>query len=144
MIQITKIKFADETTIVYEEYDEVTSSNKSVTLTSKEPPLQKFKDSVAGLIEYVAIYCRLDWEYWENGKITGITFKYNDEGDVGIVVTAQHQFDLPCVINTPYINPAVIIDNGSLMRLVEEIQKYAAAFVAGDRAVKQLSLLEVK
>ncbi len=143
MIQITKIKLGDEITVVYEERDDATASKKSVTLTSKEPPLKIFEDSVAKLIEYVAFYCYLDLQYWEEAKIIGMTFKYNDENDVGVVITAQCNHYLPCVINTPFLNPNVMADNDKLLQLVEEIQQHAISFVRGDRAVKQLNLLEV-
>lgn len=144
MIQINKIKISSEVTIVYEEYLDNTSSSKLITLTSKEPPVKEFQDAIASLMEHVAEFCKLDWSFWEDGRVTGISFKYDDMGDFGVTITAQKQFELPCVINTPYINPRMIIEHDLLLSTMNDIQQYSLDFINGKRkdpSVKQLTLL---
>jgi hypothetical protein len=144
MIQINKIKMSEETVIVYEERIEDSYSTKVITLSSKEPPVKQFQDAIASLMEYVAEFCKLDWEFWETGSVTGINFKYDDMGNFGITITAQNKFELPCVINTPYISPNMMIEHDLLLSTMNDIQQHSLDFIEGKRKeleVKQLTLL---
>lgn len=139
-IQINKIKFASSSEITIN-YDivETGATKKSVTLTSSDEPLPDFTMALRSLLEDVIEFCGLDSDAWEEGIVTGVTLKDTDNG-TGIVITAQCKIELPVCINTPYIKADIM--EQKLQSKLDRLIEGATQFINGERATKQLSLLE--
>jgi hypothetical protein len=105
-----------------------------------EPALASFHEALDDLLEDVIDICDLGSSWSKTGRVTGITFKYGDDG-IGATITVQRKCDIvdsPDLKNTPFLSGAVLTDSqiDKLHAVIDETRHY----LSGDRAEVQLDL----
>lgn len=139
-IQIEKIKLGAETIIHYESFDLDTSTTKTVKLVSKDKPLLALEKAFDDLLEDAILFCGLDSDVWNNGKVGAISLKHTDDGEIGVTISVQCEIGGSVVcVNTPYIRPDCV--SAKLEGKIDILIGASTQFIERERAVKQMELL---
>lgn len=135
---IQKLKLKDKEIHITYELPSPNSDQKIVNFKSEEEPSTRFHPAIDNLLDDVCAICGLDADAWMNGKVTGITFKHNDDGDYDVVITAQCVVNnlLNVVVNTPLFHPKETLEV-KLDNVLAELEEY----LKGKRKNQQLSIL---
>ena len=149
-IRILKVKMKDgRVQITYDKIQD--KGTNKYTLDSFEKPTPEFTNALKELHKHVQEICEFEFsfELLDAINVTGVSFSYSKDDDIGAVITAQRALKnskSPLNLNTPHKMAEAISDQDDsycltpaccddLHRLIEEARK----FIAGERSQLELS-----
>lgn len=114
------------------------------TMACKSPPHPDFLAAFAALVPNVIEICELPQDYTDGLVVSGVSFSYKDEDNMGAVITAQKTLKThpaPFILNTPHKPVAPYAEGGddsacltsSCVMSLEHLQDEAMAYIGGKR-----------